>query len=77
MGTIQVLPGQSSLEESHAGDELLYVTRGEVQVSAGGVEATLAPGDAFSIPAGRPHRYGGGGAGGEAIFGVAPEYGAE
>jgi quercetin dioxygenase-like cupin family protein len=76
VGTIRVLPGQSSLEESHAGDELLYVTRGELRVSAGGVEATLAPGDGFSIPAGTSHRYSAdGGQGADAIFGVAPAYG--
>ena len=73
VGTVEILPGQTSHEESHAGDELLYVTRGEVHVSAGGVEATLAPHDAFSIPAGTPHRYTGSGT---AIFGVAPAYAA-
>jgi quercetin dioxygenase-like cupin family protein len=70
-GTIRVLPGQRSHQESHAGDELVFATTGELHVSAGEVEATLAPGDAFSIPAGVPHSYGGAG---EAIFGVAPAY---
>jgi len=71
VGTIRVLPGQTSREETHAGDELVYATSGQLHVSAGGVEGTLAPGDAFSIPAGVPHSYGGAG---EAIFGVAPSY---
>jgi len=77
VGTLNVLPGQQSVEESHGGDELLYVTRGELHVSAGGVEATLTPGDGFSIPAGTRHRYSAaGGRSAEAIFGVAPDYGA-
>jgi quercetin dioxygenase-like cupin family protein len=76
VGTIGVLPGQTSVEETHAGDELVYVTRGELTVSAGGVEATLSPGDAFSIPAGTSHRYSvEGDRSAEAIFGVAPSYG--
>ena len=76
VGTLRVLPGQSSLEESHAGDELLYVTRGKLRVNAGGVEATLAAGDGFSIPAGTSHCYSVHGAeSAEAIFGVAPAYG--
>jgi quercetin dioxygenase-like cupin family protein len=72
VGTITSLAGRRSAEESHGGDELVYATSGELTVSAGGVEATLAPGDAFSIPAGLAHSYGGAG---EAIFGVAPHYG--
>jgi quercetin dioxygenase-like cupin family protein len=72
VGTITSLAGRRSAEESHGGDELVYATSGELTVSAGGVEATLAPGDAFSIPAGVAHSYGGAG---EAIFGVAPLYG--
>ena len=77
VGTLRVLPGQSSREESHGGDELVYVTRGALRVSAGGVEATLAAGDGFSIPAGTSHSYSAGGdESAEAIFGVAPAYGA-
>ena len=77
VGTVTVNAGQESREESHAGEELLYVTRGALQVSAGGVEATLAPGDGFLIPAGTPHRYGAeGDRAAEAIFGVAPSYAA-
>ena len=71
VGTVRVLPGRPSVAESHGGDELLYVLRGEMHVSAGDVEATLSPGDGISIPAGTSHRYGGAG---EAIFGVAPYF---
>ncbi len=77
VGTLRVLPGQTSLEESHAGDELVYVIRGELCVHAGGVEATLRPGDGFSIPAGTSHCYSvRSEQDAEAIFGVAPAYGA-
>ena len=77
VGTVTVNAGQESREESHAGEELLYVTRGALRVSAGGVEATLAPGDGFLIPAGTPHIYAADGEHvAEAIFGVAPTYGA-
>ncbi len=75
-GTLRVLPSQSSAEESHAGDELVFATRGELLVSAGGVEAALRPGDAFSIPAATPHRYAAAGGMAEAVFGVAPSYAA-
>jgi quercetin dioxygenase-like cupin family protein len=74
-GTMRVLPGGGSVEESHAGDELCYVTSGSLRIAAGGVDATLAPGDGFYVPAGVPHRYFAAGAEiAEAIFGVAPDY---
>jgi quercetin dioxygenase-like cupin family protein len=71
VGTLRLVAGQVSAPETHAGDELLYVTRGEVRVAAGDVEAVLGPGDAFSVPAGTPHAYAGEG---EAVFGVAPAF---
>ena len=75
VGTLTVLPGQVSREETHDGEELLYVTRGALHVEAGGVEATLTPGDAFFVPAGTAHRYAvESGESAEAIFGVAPTY---
>jgi quercetin dioxygenase-like cupin family protein len=75
VGTICVLPGGRSVKESHAGDELCYLTSGSLRVAAGGVDATLSPGDGFYIPAGVPHEYAGVGAEiAEAIFGVAPDY---
>jgi quercetin dioxygenase-like cupin family protein len=77
VGTVTVPTEQSSVEESHEGEELLYVTRGALRVTAGGVEATLSRGDGFFVPAGVPHRYAAaGGAVAEAIFGVAPTYAA-
>jgi quercetin dioxygenase-like cupin family protein len=77
VGTVTVPVGGASVEESHAGEELLYALRGSLHVSAGGVKATLAPGDGFLIPWGVPHSYAGAGdAVAEAIFGVAPSYAA-
>ena len=73
-GTVTVPAGRTSLEESHDGEELVYVTRGALRVEAGGVEATLSPGDAFVVPAGTPHRYAADAAVAEAVFGVAPRY---
>ena len=75
VATLRVPAGRSSAEESHAGDELVYATAGELRVVAGGVEGELAPGDGFFVPAGVPHRYEAGGGGtAEAIAGVAPDY---
>jgi quercetin dioxygenase-like cupin family protein len=73
-GTLVVAAGQTSLEESHDGEELVYVIRGALRVEAGEVEATLSPGDAFVVPAGTPHRYAADDAVAEAVFGVAPRY---
>jgi quercetin dioxygenase-like cupin family protein len=75
VGTVRVLPGQSSAGEAHPGDEFLYVTTGRLRVEAAGVEATLGPGDGFYVPANVLHGYGAGGPEiAEAVFGVAPEY---
>jgi quercetin dioxygenase-like cupin family protein len=75
VGTMRVLPGDRSVEESHAGDELCYVTSGSLRIAAGGVDATLNPGDGFYVPAGVPHGYYAVGPEvANAIFGVAPEY---
>ena len=74
-GTVTVPAGQTSRDEAHVGEELVYVTRGELRVEAGGVEATLTRGDAFFVPSGIPHRYAATGAGvAEAVFGVAPGF---
>ncbi len=74
-GTVTVPAGQTSLEESHDGEELVYVTRGELRVESGGVQAILSPGDAFFVPAATPHRYAATAAGvAEAVFGVAPSF---
>jgi quercetin dioxygenase-like cupin family protein len=75
VGTVRVNAGQESVAEAHDGEELVYVTRGELRVGAGGVEATLSRGDGFLVPAGTPHTYGADGElVAEAIFGVAPRY---
>jgi quercetin dioxygenase-like cupin family protein len=75
VGTVTVPAGHTSLVERHDGEELLYATCGELRVEAGGIEATLAPGDAFLVPSGTPHRYGATGrVVAEAIFGVAPSF---
>jgi len=77
VGTVTVNAGEESAPEAHDGEELLYVTRGALRVSAGGVEATLARGDGFLVPRGTPHRYAADGDRvAEAIFGVAPSYAA-
>jgi quercetin dioxygenase-like cupin family protein len=74
-GTVTIPAGHTSLEETHDGEELVHVTRGELRVEAAGVEATLAPGDAFFVPSATPHRYAATGAGvAEAVFGVAPSF---
>lgn len=75
VGTMRLMAGAGSVEESHAGDELCYLTSGSLRIAAGGVDATLRPGDGFYVPAGVPHGYSAVGAEiAEAIFGVAPEY---
>lgn len=76
VGTVTVPAGHSSLPETHAGEELVYVTRGELRVEADGVDATLCPGDAFLVPSGTPHHYASDtDAVAEAIYGVAPSFG--
>jgi quercetin dioxygenase-like cupin family protein len=75
VGTLRVLPGQRSIDESHDGDEFLYATAGTLRVVAGDVDATLRPGDGFFVPAVAAHRYEASGTEiAEAIFGVAPAY---
>ncbi len=74
VGTLTVAAGQVGAEERHDGEELVYVTRGSLRIEAGGIEATLSPGDAFVVPPGTPHRYASDGAVAEAVFGVAPRY---
>ncbi len=75
VATLHVAPGGATVEESHGGDEFLYVTEGTLRVVAGDVDATLSPADGFYVPAGAPHRYEAvGTTGGRAIFGVAPHY---
>lgn len=75
VGTVTVPAGHTSLAEAHDGEELLYVTRGELRVEADEAAALLSPGDAFLVPSGTPHRYAATDRGvAEAIFGVAPRF---
>ena len=75
VGTVTVPAGQASSGERHDGEELVYCLRGSLRVQAGGVDATLAPGDGFLVPSATPHTYAAGGdLVAEAIFGVAPSY---
>ena len=74
-GTLRLVPGQTSVEESHDGDELVYALSGALRVLAGDADEVLAPGDGFYIPSGVPHRVAAPGPEiAEAIFGVAPRY---
>jgi quercetin dioxygenase-like cupin family protein len=75
VGTMTIRAGHESREERHDGEELVYVVRGRLRVEAGGVDATLGPGDAFFVPQGTVHRYRAAAEGVvEAVFGVAPRY---
>ena len=75
-GTMRVAAGQRSVDETHAGDEFLYVTAGSLRVvAADGADATLGPGDGFYVPAGVAHRYEAADRVADAVFGVAPSYG--
>lgn len=79
VGRIDLLPGQRSDIESHAGDEGLYVLTGEVHVrpydDSGPGWLQLAAGDGCYLPAGTPHQYYNiGGATASFLFGVAPSY---
>ena len=75
VGTMRVPAGARSVDESHAGDELCYVTSGSLRIAAGEADATLTTGDGFYLPAGVRHGYAAVGAEpAEAIFGVAPDY---
>ncbi len=80
VGRIDLMPGQTSDAQVHAGDEGLYLLEGTLNIlvpdHAGQRWFELHPGDGFFIPAGVPHHY-------HniteqpvhLIFGVAPEYG--
>lgn len=75
VGTVTVPAGHMSRAETHDGEELVYVVRGELRVEADGVGAVLSPGDAFLVPSGTSHTYAAEGVGlAEAIFGVAPSF---
>lgn len=78
-GVVEVDPGQSSTGHAHGGDEILFVTDGEMVVRAGHPDALqvfeLGPEDACYLPVGTPHEYANRGAvTARALFGVAPSY---
>ena len=79
VATVRLLPGQSCADESHAGDEFLYVTAGQLRVVvAGGTDVPLGQGDGFYVPARVRHRYESSGPEiAEAIVGIAPDYRAD
>jgi quercetin dioxygenase-like cupin family protein len=77
VGRIDLLPGQTSGQDSHPGDESLHVTSGvlNVEILDGGRPNLLElhPGDGAYIPAGTPHAYHNiGGVTARFHFGVAP-----
>jgi quercetin dioxygenase-like cupin family protein len=78
-GVIEVDPGQAASIHAHGGDELVYVTEGELTVRAWTGDKTsvfeIGPDDACYIPIGSAHEYRNfGGVTARAIFGVAPGY---
>ena len=82
VGKLRLLPGQHTAEQTHGGDESLYVLDGGVQVRLPIHEGQrwfeLKPGDGFYIPAGVAHQYYNiSGQPAEFIFGVAPHYHAD
>lgn len=81
VGRTELLPGQASAAERHAGAESLYVRDGVVNVRLSEPDAEgrswfeLEPGDGFYLPAGVEHRYYNmTGAPAAFMFGVAPDY---
>ncbi|MGH3750073.1 MAG: cupin domain-containing protein, partial [Micromonosporaceae bacterium] len=77
--TLEANPGETSRQHSHDGDELLFVTAGNLWVRVWHEESTyvfeLGPEDACFIPANAEHEYRNYSAdGAEAIIGVAPRY---
>jgi quercetin dioxygenase-like cupin family protein len=78
-GVIEVDPGQASAAHSHGGDEIVYVTQGQLTVRAWDHEVTsvleAGPEDACYLPWGSPHEYCNFGSETvRAIFAVAPDY---
>jgi len=78
-GLLRLDAGRSSSEHEHGGDEVLYLTGGQLFVRAWHGDRTyvfeLTPGDACYLPKGARHEYRNvGGAEAVAVFGVAPAY---
>jgi quercetin dioxygenase-like cupin family protein len=78
-GVIEVDPGQSASAHAHGGDEIVYVTEGDLTVRAWQAEKVsvfeLGPHDACYLPMGCRHEYRNfGPTTARAVFGVAPAY---
>lgn len=79
VGKMQLLPGQQSDAQIHAGDECLYVLEGTLHVQLptehGKRWSELRPGDGYYIPQHTPHQYANiDSAPASFVFGVAPSY---
>jgi quercetin dioxygenase-like cupin family protein len=79
VGIVEVDPGQAAASHTHGGDELLYVTEGELTVRAWQSEEVsvfeVGRHDACYLPVGSRHEYRNfGDTTARAIFGVAPTY---
>jgi quercetin dioxygenase-like cupin family protein len=78
-GVIEIDPGQSARAHAHGGDEILYLTEGELTVRAWQSEKVsvfeLRPHEACYLPAGCRHEYRNFGShAARAVFGVAPTW---
>jgi quercetin dioxygenase-like cupin family protein len=78
-GEIELLPGQQTDLQRHAGAESLYVLSGTLNVRTPDHDGPrwheLHPGDGFYLPEGVPHQYYNmGGSPTKFLFGVAPSY---
>ena len=79
VGVVEVDPGQAAAIHAHGGDEILYVTEGQLIVRAWHSDDVsvfeVGPDDACYLPIGSRHEYRNyGGTTARAIFGVAPTY---
>jgi len=79
VGIVEVDPGQAAAAHAHGGDEILYVTEGQLVVRAWQADEVsvfeLGPHDACYLPIGSRHEYRNfSGSTARAIFGVAPAY---
>jgi quercetin dioxygenase-like cupin family protein len=79
VGTVEILPGQRSDLQSHAGDESLYVLEGTLNVRTPENDGQrwweVNPRDGFYVPEGVPHQYYNiSDQPVKLIFGVAPAY---
>lgn len=79
VGVLEVDPGQAATVHAHGGDEIVYVTEGQLTIRAWQSDEVsvfeAGPHDACYLPVGVRHEYRNfGGSTASAIFGVAPNY---